>query len=118
MRLKSYFRRALICKGVRLLLITTMNTTYFTALAKAIVIILFISFVPSRLNAQQIAIGTYTGNGGTAQNISGLGFTPVAVLVQKAGSATAFIGTNTMGGNVKLNDCRQMLSFAQKKVKE
>ncbi len=101
---------ALICKGVRLLLITTMKNTYFAALAKAIVFILFISFVPARLSATKIAVGTYTGNGGTAQNITGLGFTPVMVLVQKVGSATSFLATRTMSGQTKVNGSGALVS--------
>ena len=87
-----------------------MNTTYFRALAKVIIIIFFISFVPARLSAAKIAAGSYTGNGGTAQNITGLGFTPVMVLVQKVGSATSFIATSTMSGQTKVNATGALVS--------
>ena len=87
-----------------------MKNTYFAALAKAIVFILFISFVPARLSATKIAVGTYTGNGGTAQNITGLGFTPVMVLVQKVGSATSFLATRTMSGQTKVNGSGALVS--------
>jgi hypothetical protein len=82
----------------------------FAKSVKVIAIILFLSILPQKLSAVKIAVGTYTGNGGTAQNITGLGFTPVAVLVQKVGSATAFIGTSTMGGKVKLNGSGALVS--------
>jgi hypothetical protein len=98
---------AALCVTISLSLI---KTSAFSRAFKTILVFLFVSLVHSPLSAQQIAIGTYTGNGGTAQNITGLGFTPVAVLVQKAGSATAFIGTNTMGGNVKLNGAGALVS--------
>lgn len=87
-----------------------MKNTYFAALAKTIVFILFISFVPARLSATKIAVGTYTGNGGTAQNITGLGFTPVMVLVQKVGSATSFLATRTMSGQTKVNGSGALVS--------
>lgn len=87
-----------------------MNTTYFRALSKVIIIIFFISFVPARLSAAKIAAGSYTGNGGTAQNITGLGFTPVMVLVQKVGSATSFIATSTMSGQTKVNATGALVS--------
>lgn len=82
----------------------------FGKILKTFILCLLLSFVPKQLSATKIAIGTYTGNGGTAQNITGLGFTPVAVLVQKVGSSTAFIGTSTMSGQVKLNGAGALVS--------
>lgn len=58
-----------------------------------------------------IAIGTYTGNGGTAFDVTGLGFTPVAVMVQRGGgTSTNFIATSTMAGQVKLNGTGALVS--------
>ena len=77
--------------------------------------LLFVAFlllntISVNLFAAKIAIGTYTGNGGTAQNITGLGFTPVVVLVQKVGSNTSFIATSTMGNKVKVNGAGALVS--------
>jgi len=87
-------------------------TTFFSTYSKLFLLCaaFFITIVPNDLFATKIAIGTYTGNGGTAQNITGLGFTPVVVLVQKVGSATAFIATNTMSNKAKLNGAGALVS--------
>jgi hypothetical protein len=85
-------------------------TSAISKACRITLLILFISFVPARLSATKIAVGTYTGNGGTAQNITGLGFTPVMVLVQKVGSATAFIATSTMSGQTKVNGAGALAS--------
>jgi hypothetical protein len=72
------------------------------------VVLFFLTFQPSF--SQDIAIGTYIGNGGVAQDVTGIGFTPVGVIIQKEGVATNFIATNSMSGKAKLNAAGAMVS--------
>ncbi|MFZ9956159.1 MAG: T9SS type A sorting domain-containing protein [Flavobacteriales bacterium] len=90
--------------------LSNVKTTAYSIAFKSASIFILVFILPLCLNAAKIAVGTYTGNGGTAQNISGLGFTPVAVLVQKVGSTTSFIATSTMGNKAKVNGSGALVS--------
>ncbi len=88
---------------------STFISFHFQKKSSLVFVFSLVLFV-NALTAQNVAVGTYTGNGGTAFNVTGLGFTPVCVLVQKSGSGTSFIATNTMGGKVKLNGANALVS--------
>ncbi len=76
-----------------------------TFIAKTLTYSLFFILIAHStiVRAQSIVVGTYTGNGGTPFNVTGLGFTPVCVLVQKANASVSFIASNTMGALTKVN---------------
>lgn len=58
-------------------------------------------FLPVFLNAS-VMVGSYVGNGSATQAITGLGDTPVLLLVKEAATGDGWMATSTMGAGVAI----------------
>jgi hypothetical protein len=50
--------------------------------------------------AVQVAVGSYNGNGGSSLIVTGVGFSPSAVIIKNDGDQQTVVRTSTMSGDV------------------